>query len=249
MGFLKEIGAAIGVGNLHVTVACDEKERHHGEPIHGVVTITGGEVPQVVQGLKLALARRWEVKDSSDQADGEGSRAIFASSMPLHLEVAPGSTHAVPFVLEVPRDLPLAAPGDWHTVDVTADIPAAIDVKGSCRIVLLPVPPVAEALAALASATGWTLDGYEPKRARHGSVCAVFSPGAEAAERFDRAYVEVALAGEAFSVHVTLDRKERFWKEVTGRDKEEHTFVAPDADALVAAFQKLLEPADATLSA
>lgn len=166
---------------------------------------------------------------------------VHRRSMPVQIEVAPGSTHRVPFVLDIPLDVALPEPGDWHTVDVTADIPSAVDVAGSHRVSLWPSRPIADALRAIVSATGWTLEGYEPRKARTGFVRAVLAPGPAAAARFDRIYLELAPEEDTIRVHATLDLKERFWKELTGQDKHSSTFAASDVPTLVSRFQGLVD--------
>lgn len=239
MGILKAMGVAVGVGNLQVTVECDE-ELTQGEQVKGVATITGGEVPQIVQGLVLALVSQWEVRDEGDQREGDGARVVHQRTMPLHLEVAPGSTHRVPFELDIPLDVPLAEAGDWHAVAVTADIPHAIDVTGSRRVAVWPPRPIADALRAIAQATGWTLQGYEPRKADPGFVRAVLAPSPAAAARFDGLIVEIAVEEGKMRVLVTVDMKEGFWKELTGGDKHDYSFAASDIPALVTSVQDLL---------
>jgi sporulation-control protein spo0M len=239
MGFLKAMGVAVGVGNLEVTASCDE-ELYQGEEVKGVATITGGEVPQIVQGLVLSLVYQWEVRDEGDQREGEGAKVVHHRAMPLHLEVAPGSTHRVPFVLDIPTDLPLAEAGDWHSVAVTADIPHAVDVTGSRRVSVGPIRPIADALRAITLATKWTLQGYEPRKADPGFVRAVLAPSPAAAARFDGLILEIAVAEGAMRVLVTVDMKEGFWKELTGGDKHDYSFAASDIPSLVTSLQELI---------
>jgi len=239
MSVLNEIKAALGAGQFKVTVECEE-ELHLGEEAHGVATITGGDVPQIVQGLDLSLAYRWTVQNEGGEHEDEGKRILHKTSIPMELEVAPGSAHRVPFVLAIPAEVPLAEPGDWHTIDVNADIPHAIDIAGSRRVTLLPPRPIVEALQAI-TATGWILDGYEPRKAREGFIRAVLSPGPAFATRFDRVYLELLAGESALQVHTTLDLKERLWRELTGTDKHHYSFEAKDSAALVSHFQKLLD--------
>ncbi len=239
MGFLEAMGVAVGVGSLHVTVECDE-DLTQGEGVKGVATITGGEAPQVVQGLVLALVYQWEVHDEGKQGEGDGARVVHNRAMPLHLDVAPGSTHRVPFELDIPLDVPLAEAGDWHAVAVTADIPHAIDVTGSRRVTVWPPRQVADALRAIAVATGWTIKGYEPRKADPGFVRAVLAPSEAAAARFDGLILEIAAEEGAMRVLVTVDMKEGFWKELTGGDKHDSSFAASDIPGLVARVHDLL---------
>lgn len=240
MSFLKEVGAAIGLGNLDVTVDCN-RECHHGEQVQGVATITGGKVPQSVQGLGLSLSLRWEVRDKENNRDVAQQDVLHRRSMPAQIQVLPGSSHRVPFALDIPVGVKLAGAGDWHTVDVTADIPGGVDVTGSCRVFLWPIRPIADTLRALVSATGWSLNSFQSRKARAGFVRAIFLPSPAVAARFDRMNIELALEQGRMRVFVTLDMKEGFWKTLTVGDEYDYEFAAADLPSLVASVKGLID--------
>ena len=239
MSVLKELKAAIGAGQLKVDVECEE-ELHLGDEVHGVATITGGEVPQIVQGLDVRLTYRWPVQDEAAEQEDVGSRTLHRASVEVQIDVEPGSVHRVPFTLTVPSDTALAEAGDWHTIDVSADIPHAVDVAGSRRVTLRPARRVLEALDAVL-ATDWILDGYQPNKAHEGFVRAVLSPGPTHAARFDRVYLELSRDPGPLRVNVTFDLKEKLWRELTGTDKHHHSFEVKDVPDLVARLQEMIK--------
>lgn len=239
MTVLKGLKAALGAGELKVDVACDD-ELHVGGAVHGTATITGGEVPQIVQGLDLSLQYRWPVSNEGGEQADEGARPVQKRSIPCQLDVSPGSVHKVPFTFDLPLDTPLAEPGDWHSVDVNADIPGAVDVRGSRRVTLLPPKEIVAAIAAIA-ATGWVLDGYEPRKAKEGFIRAVLSPGPVTERNFDRLFVELRVEEGKLAAHVTFDLKDKLWREITGTDKRREDVESADVASFIARFQELVK--------
>lgn len=239
MSLLREIGAAIGVGNLSVAVECDSA-CHHGEQVQGAAILTGGKVPQTVEGLRLGLALRWQGYDQETKQNVEHHKVLHQRSMPVQIQVLPGNIYRAPFTLDIPAGATLAEPGEWHTIDVTADIPGAVDVTGHGSVFLWPIRPIADTLRALVSATGWALQGFRPRKARAGFVLAVLVPAPALAKRFDRINIELALAQGRMRVFVTLDMKEGIWKTLTGGDEHHYEFEANDLPGLVASVQGLI---------
>src|SRR5262245_7445040 len=101
MSFLKELGASIGIGNLNVGVDC-EKVAHHGEPIRGVATLSGGKVAQIVNGLEVRLVRSWEVWDEERNRYEPRSEVIHRRPAQFQAQVQPGAVYTANFLLDIP---------------------------------------------------------------------------------------------------------------------------------------------------
>lgn len=239
MGFFKELGAAIGVGNLDVIVE-HEGTGHHGEPIRGVATIAGGNVPQVVHGLALSLVLHWEVYDEESRRDVPRSKVLHRRSLPFQSQVLPGMRLPVPFVLDIPLGVTLAEPHHWHTLNATAEISGGVDVTGEKRLELWPIRPIADTIRAITAATGFSLSGFLDHKAPAGFVRAVLLPGPSHAARFDRIYLDLALNQGMMRVHATLDMKAGVWKTLTGGDEHDYSFAAPDIPTIVAGLVGLI---------
>ncbi len=239
MGFLKEMGAAIGVGNLDVLVDCD-RECHHGEGLRGVATLKGGQVPQLVQGLEVRLLHLWEVWDEERRREVERSKVIHRRPVPFQAQVLPGSTHEVPFLLDIPVGATLADHGEWTAIQVESDISGGVDVSGRRSVLMWPIRPVADTVRAIAAATGWSIHGFQPRKARSGFVRAVLTPSEGLAHRFDRVNLDLALDQGMMRIHATLDMKEGVWKTLTGGDEHDYAFAAQDIPTIVAGLQGLI---------
>ena len=240
MSFVANLGAAIGVGNLTPSVAC-ENEGYQGERTRGVATITGGNVAQVVEGLRMRLVRMWETRDRERNTRHEHTDVLHTQPVAFRCEVLPGIAYTVPFELDIPWNATLAERGEWHVIEVVTDVAGGVDPSGRKHIVLWPARPVAYTLQAVVAATGWRLNGFASREARAGFTRAELVPGAAHAERFDRIYLELSPGQGFMQVHVKLDLKEGAWKALTGADEYDYSFSAPDIPTVVGNLQALIQ--------
>jgi sporulation-control protein spo0M len=240
MSIVAKLGAAIGVGNLTLSVSCSD-EGYQGERLRGVVTLKGGDVPRMVEGLHVRLLHVWESRDSEVSLQRDRSSVLLDQPVELRCEVLPGSTHTVPFELEIPSNVALPEQGERYAIEAHVQIPNGVDASSRERFVLWPVRPVTDVLRGLMAATGWLLEGFTPRQARAGFTRAVLLPGSAHAARFDRMNLELAADQGLLQVHATLDLNEGIWKSVTGGDEHDYSFSAPDAPSVVEKLQALIQ--------
>lgn len=231
MGIFKELGASIGIGNLNVYIETPGRSCL-GEPLQGTLTIEGGKVEQVVQGLTLGVDLVWESRDEDGDRQYHYSNK-FKQPIAFSATVIPGQRYSVPFAVTLPPSFELALRNHWHEVYGKADIVGGVDVSGRSKVRFLPPRPLASVLLSVEEASGWRLSDFDNKRAPDGYVRAIFSPHGGAMKRFDRMLLDIAQNGPAMQVGVTLDLKEGIWKALTKQDEKYYAFMAYDMNGLL----------------
>ncbi|MGW7521766.1 sporulation protein [Streptomyces sp. NPDC054796] len=104
MGF-KKLFASMGVGSASVDTVLHEPNVVPGGVVQGEVRIEAGSVDQQIQGLSVGLQAKVEVETN----DGEMKQNIEFGRQSLGgaFDLAAGSSHTVPFQLEVPWETPI----------------------------------------------------------------------------------------------------------------------------------------------
>ncbi|NSC20912.1 sporulation protein [Streptomyces albus subsp. chlorinus] len=104
MGF-KKLFASMGMGSASVDTVLHEPHAVPGGVVQGEVRIEGGSVEQEIQSLSIGLQARVEVETN----DGEMHQNIVFGTQRLGgaVTLAEGSSHVVPFSLEVPWETPI----------------------------------------------------------------------------------------------------------------------------------------------
>lgn len=106
MGF-KKLFASLGMGSASVDTVLHEPNAVPGGVLQGEVRIEGGSVPQQIQGLSVGLQAKVEVETN----DGEMKQNIEFGKQRLGgaFDLSEGSSHVVPFGLDVPWETPITS--------------------------------------------------------------------------------------------------------------------------------------------
>lgn len=133
----KNVLASIGIGGMKVDTIVSETTVEPGGRLSGTIGIVGGDVPQRIDAIELALVTRAIVETSGDnKVYGEVTVAVVRAAD--RMEVAPAQRLDLPFTLEVPPSAPLSI-GPVHTALRTRlDVPMALDPRDSDAVRIVP---------------------------------------------------------------------------------------------------------------
>jgi sporulation-control protein len=151
----KKLLAAMGAGGASVETTLDNPNVVPGGQVEGRVNVKGGEVPQDIEGISVALVARVEV----ESGDSEHHQNIAFHHLPLsgRFQLQPGAPVTLPFGLEIPWETPITAVqgqslyGMAVGVSTEVSIARAVDKGDLDPIAVHPTPAQDRLLAALAN--------------------------------------------------------------------------------------------------
>ncbi len=136
MSNLKRILTRIGIGNVQVDTFLAKDRLVIGEEVRGTVKITGGSLPQIINGIHLTIATEFmrEVKER-----------IIYTRYDLHRErltekitVTAYEIKEIPFTFPVPIDTPLTLGHKLVWLHTDVDVKNAVNPADNTYIDILP---------------------------------------------------------------------------------------------------------------
>jgi sporulation-control protein len=151
----KKLLAAMGAGGASVETTLDNPNVVPGGQVQGKVHLAGGEVPQEIEGVSVALVARVEV----ESGDSEHQQNLAFHHRPLsgRFELQPKAPVTLPFSLEIPWETPITVIGGQSLygmavgVGTEVSIARAVDKGDLDRVAVHPLPAQDRLLAAFAN--------------------------------------------------------------------------------------------------
>ncbi|MGY1773202.1 sporulation protein [Blastococcus sp. SYSU D00813] len=161
--------ARLGSGGASVETVLDSPETTPGGTVTGTVSVTGGQVPQEIAEIRVALEATVEV-ESGDSSWHEN--AVFGTTVVAGAStIAPGEQRSGRFSFGVPWQCPVTSLDGWHLrgmrvgLRTRVDIPGAIDAGDLDPVTVLPLPVQRTVLQALDS-LGFAFRGADVEKGR-----------------------------------------------------------------------------------
>ncbi len=236
MSFFKNMMASIGIGAAKVDTVLEVSYSgiRPGDEINGRIIVTGGAVPQQINGIELLLMTSF-IKEVNDQKVRENA-AIARLPLRAAFEVRAGGKEEIPFRWQLPVTAPITAGGTQIWVKTALDIASSLDASDEDYIKVLPHPLVGEVLEALSSLGFRTREvecKYAP-RSRYGtSLLQEFElvPGrASGFGRLDELEIVFIPSAAYVDVLMEVDRRSGGFAEWLGTDESRISFRLYEAD-------------------
>ncbi|WP_026585228.1 sporulation protein [Bacillus sp. J33] len=164
MSLFNKVLASVGIGSAKVDTKLEKDTVSPGEPLRGVVEITGGNTEQKIDDIYLSLNTTY-VKESDDKkytVSGLIDRFRLAESFTL----AANERKEIPFTFSLPSDTPLSFGKTKIWVATGLDIKNAVDPTDKDYIRVVPSPLMDSVLKAVSS-IGFRLREAECEQAPH----------------------------------------------------------------------------------
>jgi len=236
MSFFKNMMASIGIGSAKVDTVLEVSYSgiRPGDEINGRVIVTGGAVPQQINGIELLLMTSF-IKEVSDQKVRENA-AIARLPLRTAFEVKAGGKEEIPFRWQLPVTAPITAGGTQIWLKTALDIASSLDASDEDYIKVLPHPLVGEVLEALSS-LGFHTREVECKYAPHSrygtSLLQEFElvPGrASGFGKLDELEIVFIPSAAYVDVLMEVDRRSGGFAEWLGTDESRISFRLYEAD-------------------
>ncbi|WP_436372483.1 sporulation protein [Cytobacillus sp. BC1816] len=164
MSFFNKVLASVGIGSAKVDTKLEKDSAAPGEPLRGIVEITGGSTEQKIDDIYLSLNTTY-IKESDDKkytVSGLIDRFRLAQAFTL----AANERKEIPFSFNLPSDTPLSFGKTKIWVATGLDIKNAVDPADKDYIRVVPNPLMDSVLNA-ASRIGFRLREAECEQAPH----------------------------------------------------------------------------------
>ncbi|UXY14004.1 sporulation protein [Chitiniphilus purpureus] len=165
----KKLLAALGAGGASVDTRLNNPTLAPGEVLSGEVLIQGGEVPQTLEHVELALMTEVEVEH--EHGEHYSNHVLGTIRLAGRQEVQPGQQIRLPFQFQLPLETPIndtavlaagyvRAPVWIHT-DLA--IQSAVDASDRDYVTVRPTAPMQRLIQAMSQA-GFTLSRVDVER-------------------------------------------------------------------------------------
>ena len=125
----KKLMAGLGVGGASVQTVLSSPETRPGGRIGGTVTARGGDVPQDIDRLEVALAAVAEVESGDSEHE---STVVFARhTLRGAFALQPGQEERVVFGMDVPIEMPFNVVGGQHLSRVRLGVRTELEIARS----------------------------------------------------------------------------------------------------------------------
>ena len=158
-----------GSGGAKVETTLDNEEVEPGGTISGSVVARGGEVQQVLQGVRVGLSAIVEVE--GEDSEWDSTQVFNEVKISDGLTLDPGDEETLTFELTVPHELPPNVIGGQPMgkirlgVATILEIEKAVDAKDSDPIRVTALPAQAATMQAM-SALGFSFKGADLEKGR-----------------------------------------------------------------------------------
>lgn len=214
----KKLLASVGVGAAQVETVLQNPDVHPGGAVQGTIHLEGGQVPQDINGISVALVARVEV----EAGDHEVATNMVAHQKPVTgaFQLAAGQRHDIPFALEVPWEMPVSAiagtplRGMAVGVSTQLDIAGAVDKGDLDPIQVHPLPSQKRLLDAFVN-LGFRFRRADLEQGRvRGTSQALpfyqeieFAPGGDWARRINELEVTFVTGPQQIEVVLEIDKR------------------------------------------
>ncbi len=140
MSFFKKALSSIGIGAAKVDTVLDQDHVAPGEPLSGIVYITGGKAEQLINKIDLDVRCNFfkeetyeeKVEGSEDEVEErtrivECTATLVAYDIDEQFEIQPGEKREIPFDITLPLASPLTLGQSKTWVETNLDIDFAFD--------------------------------------------------------------------------------------------------------------------------
>jgi sporulation-control protein len=138
MGFLGQVGAAVGIGAADVEVALERPAYHWDDLIRGQVRVQGGSVDQNATELTVCITEHW----TEQRRDHRGNtttqhcyRHYSETRLATNIALPAGTHQQWPFQVRMPNEAALSH--EW-SVRARMHVPGAVDRHGETKFRALP---------------------------------------------------------------------------------------------------------------
>jgi sporulation-control protein len=165
----RNLMAKFGAGNASVDAVLDSPTTTPGGTVTGTVHLTGGQVAQDINEIRVSLQATVEVESGDNSWREEVTFGTVAVAGAARVE--PGARHALPFSLPVPWQCPVTAIDGWHLRGMRVGLRTRLDIAGSVDpgdldpVTVLPLPVQRTVLQALDS-LGFAFRGADVEKGR-----------------------------------------------------------------------------------
>jgi sporulation-control protein spo0M len=104
--FLQQIGAALGIGGLKLTMTVNGYAHPRGAPVSGEVIVEGGAVEQTIRHLNVVLC-----EFSANQTRNHNDAVYSTKTVAMNVIVKPGETLRFRWVFRIPDEARMTAEG------------------------------------------------------------------------------------------------------------------------------------------
>lgn len=229
MGFFDKLKASVGFGGAKVDLIINEKVINQGGIIEGTVKITGGNLNQKLNKLKLQLYYRIEeivqetvvvdydrdgrIDDVEEHEHYDTNYiTIFKTETAHNTEIIKGEEQEHPFTIEIPFNVPITDESIKWYLQAQADIPGAIDPRKTIELEIIPSVGI-QAINELLEGMGFQMieHGYEDE-----SLFVVYKPTIQLKKFFDELIVYFYEDENKIELKMEIDLKERNVRDIFG---------------------------------
>lgn len=148
----KKLLAAVGIGSAKVDTQLHQSRLFPGQEFEATIVIQGGDVPQKVEGIDLALMTR--VKVSGENGDFFKNHCLAKWRVAKSFEIQPGQVLEIPFKGQLHPETPFTALPVRNNqcqvwLQTGVDIDVALDPSDNDAIEILPTPVLEHVLTAM----------------------------------------------------------------------------------------------------
>lgn len=252
MSFFEKLGAAVGIGGVKLGLEIPP-ELHQAEEVTGTVHIMGGNVDQVVQRLMVQLLKFWEETEYYEEYGERKSRTVTASEPVAEVrldgpgKVAPGDKLSTEFHLPVPPPgCGLTTSSTWWKVQVTAEVPGAVDPTDTVDVTMLPPYEALDMAEAVEKELGWKRSYMGESSDPRGSVQFTFQPPSALGKYYDEVRLHILAEPNGLEIRAVLDLQEKgfmdYLKAAVGKDNKEERYQLAYSDIYDNQDQPLFDP-------
>ncbi len=165
MGLFGKMKAAVGMGGAKIKIVLDDEETtfHQGDVIVGRLKLTGGDVEQTINLLKIQLKSKWtEPGEVEEVVYADGGVEVYEEADSRHTEVLDeiimdepfkvnnGFHETYNFDFEIPYEADITIEGEMeYFLYAQAEIPGAIDSRDRVNLVIDPSYEIVSVLSVL----------------------------------------------------------------------------------------------------
>lgn len=154
MTLIKKTLARIGIGAAEVDAVLNTDRACPGEEISGTIHINGGETPQIIEKIDMALMTQYRQK--TDEGVRHVTCPLSKTKVGEGFEAKPGEKTNFPFTLQVPWETPLTLGGTQVWVQTQLDVDKALDPADRDTLQIAPTSGMATVFDAVEQ-LGFTL--------------------------------------------------------------------------------------------
>ncbi|RHW42254.1 sporulation protein SpoOM [Neobacillus notoginsengisoli] len=147
MSFFNKVLASVGIGSTKVDTKLERDTFAPGDPVKGIVEVTGGSIAQSVDSIYLILNTAY-LKESDDKKHYVNAAIDrFKISEPFH--IGAGERKQISFSFRLPLDTPVSIGRTRIWVSTGLDIKNAMDPTDTDYIRVVPTSGMASILSAV----------------------------------------------------------------------------------------------------